>query len=79
MIGYDKDIGSTQVDQCADIKSKKEIGDDAYEMCDKDQQDELVETNRLLSLGRGIFVPDPGIDNILVKGPAQRGNRVAQR
>jgi hypothetical protein len=79
VIGYDKDIGSTQVNQCADIKTKAEIGNDAYEMRDKDQQDELVETNRLLSLGRGIFVPDPGIDNVLIKGPAQRDNRVAQR
>jgi hypothetical protein len=79
VISYDKDIGGTQVDKCADIKTETEIGDDAHEMRDKDQQDELVETNRLLSLGRGIFVPDPGIDNVLIKGPAQRDNRVAQR
>ena len=79
MISDDKEIGGAKVDQRADIKPKTEVGDDADEMRDKDQQDELVKADRLLSLGRRIILPDPGIDNILIEGPEKRDDRVAQR
>src|ERR1700722_8340965 len=79
MIGDNKEIGGAQVDQRTDKKPKTEIGDDADEMRDKDQENELVKTGRLLSLGRRVILPDPGIDNILIKGPAKRSDRVAQR
>jgi hypothetical protein len=79
MVRHDKNIGGTQVDQRADIKLKTEVGNDADEVRDKDQQDELIETDRLLSLGGGVFLPDAGIDNILIEGPEKRDNRVAQR
>ena len=45
----------------------------------EDQQDELVETDRLLSFGRGVILPDPGIDNVLIEGPKERNDRVTQR
>jgi hypothetical protein len=48
-------------------------------MCDQDQKNELVETGRLLSFGRRVILPDPGIDNILIKGPEKRADRVTQR
>jgi len=79
MVGDNEDIGGAQVDQRTDVKPKTEIGDNADEMRDKDQENELVKTDRLLSFGRGVILPDPGIDNILIKGPEERGNRVAQR
>ena len=79
MIGDDEEIGGAKVDQRADIKPKTEVGDDADKVRDKDQQDELVEPGRLLSFGRGIFLPEPGIDNILIKGPEKRDDRVTQR
>ena len=79
MISDDEEIGGAQVDQRTDIKPKKEIGDDAHKMRDKDQENELVKTGRLLSFGRRVLLPDPGIDNILIEGPEKRDDRVAQR
>jgi hypothetical protein len=79
MIGDDEEIGRAQVDQRADIEPKTEVGHNAHEMRHKDQQDELVETDRLLSFGRGVILPDPGIDNILIEGPEERSDRVTQR
>jgi hypothetical protein len=79
MIGYDKDISGTEVDEGADIEAETEIGNDAYEMRDQYQQDKLVEPDRFFPFGRGIFLPDPGIDNILVKGSEKIDNRVAHR
>jgi hypothetical protein len=79
MIRHDKEIGGAQVDQCADIQLETEKGNDAYKVRDEDQQDELIESDRLLSLGCGILLPDAGIDNVLIKGPEKRNDRVAQR
>ena len=68
MIGNDKDIGGAQIDQGADIKTKSEVGDDGYEVRYQDQQDKLVEPDGLFASGMGIFLPQPGIDYILIKG-----------
>ena len=68
MIGDDEDIGGAEIDQGADIKTKSEIRDDRYEVCNQDQQDKLVEPDGLFASGMGIFLPQPGIDYILVKG-----------
>jgi hypothetical protein len=68
MVGDDKDIGGAEVDQGADIKTESEIGDDGHELCDQDQQDELIEPDGLFSFGRVILLPQPGVDYILVKG-----------
>ena len=38
-------------------------------MRDQDQQDELIESDRILSLGWRVILPDPGIDYILIEGP----------
>ena len=56
MVGYDKDVGGGQVNECADVQSEKEVRDHAHKMRDKDQQNELIEPDRLLFLGRGMFV-----------------------
>ena len=79
MIGHDKDIGSAEVDERADIETETEIGDNADEMRNKDQENELVKTGRLLSFGRRVILPDPGIDNVLIEGPEERDDRVSQR
>jgi hypothetical protein len=79
MIGDNEEIGRAEVDQCTDIKPKTEIGDDTDEMRDQDQENELVKTGRLLSFGRRVILPDPGIDNILIEGPEERDDRVTQR
>jgi hypothetical protein len=79
MRGNNEEIRGAQVDQRTDIKPKTEIGNDADKVSYKDQQDELVETDRLLSFGRGVILPDPGVDNILIKGPEKRCARVTQR
>jgi hypothetical protein len=69
MIGDNKKIGCAQIDQRTDIKTKAEIGNNANEVRNKDQQDELVKSDRLLSLGRGVILPEPRIDYILIEGP----------
>lgn len=79
MIGNDKDIGGAEIDQGADIKTENEIGDDGYEVRNQDQQDELIEPDGLFPLGRGILLPQPGIDYILVKGLEEQDKRVTQR
>jgi hypothetical protein len=48
-------------------------------VCDQDQQDELIEPDSLFPLGRGILVPQPGIDYILIKGLEEQDKRVTQR
>ena len=77
MIGEDKEVGRAQVDQRADIETEDEIGDDADEMRDEDQQDELVEPDRLLLFGRGIIIPEPGIDDVRIKRAKNRDDGVA--
>ena len=57
MIRKDEDVGGAKVDQRADIKSKIEVGNDANKMRNEYQQDKLIEADRLLLFGRGIFVP----------------------
>ena len=57
MIGNDENIGGAQVDECADIQPKNEVGDDANKMRHEDQQDELVEPDRLFPLRGSIVVP----------------------
>ena len=47
MIGNDKNIGGAEVDERAYIETKNEIGDDANKVRHEDQQDELVEPDRL--------------------------------
>jgi hypothetical protein len=79
MIGDNEEIGGAQVDQRADIKPKTEIGNDTDKVSYKDQEDELVKADRLLSFGWRVILPDPGIDNILIEGPEERGDRVTQR
>ena len=79
MIGYDEDIGRAEIDKCADIKAEAEIGDDANEVGDEEEQDELVEPYGLLSLGRGMFILQSGIDYIVVKRGEYRGHWVAHK
>ena len=67
MIGHDKDIGSAEVDECADIETETEIRDNADEMRDEDQQDELVEPYRLLPSSGGMTFLQPGIDDIVIE------------
>jgi hypothetical protein len=69
VIGDNEKIGGAKIDQRTDIKAKAEIGNDAYKVRNENQQDELIKSNRLLSLGRGVIFPDPRIDNILIEGP----------
>ena len=57
MVRKDKDVGGAKVDKRADIKPKIKVGDDANKVRYKDQQDELVEPDRLLLFGRGILRP----------------------
>ena len=70
VIGYDEDIGGAEIDERADIEAETEIGNDANEMCYEYQQDELVEPDRLFPFGRGMLIPQPGIDYILIEGSA---------
>ena len=79
MLGNDKDIGGAKIDQGADIKTEHEIGNDGYEVRYQDQQDELVEPDGLFPLGRGIFIPEPGIDYILIEGTKKTDDRVSHR
>lgn len=79
VIGDDEDIGRAQVDKRADIKSETEIGNDANEVSDEDQQDELIETYRLLPFGRGMLVLQSGIDYIIVKGREHGDEWVAHK
>ena len=57
MIGDDKDIRRAEVDECADIESEIEIGNDADEMRDENEEDELVEPDRFLLFGSGMVIP----------------------
>ena len=52
MVGNNENIGGAEVDERADIQTENEIGNDADKMCHEDEQDELVEPDRLFSLGR---------------------------
>ena len=67
MIGDDKDIGGAEVDQCADIQAKTEIGNNTDKMRYKNEEDKLVETYRLFPFGMGIVFPKAGIDDILIE------------
>ena len=48
-------------------------------MSDEDEQDELVEPDRLLPFGRSIFIPQSGIDYVLIEGSKYRNDRVTHR
>ena len=67
MIGDDKNIGGTEIDQRTDIKAKTEIGDDTDKVSNKNEQDELVEPDRLLPFRWGIVIPEAGIDDVLIE------------
>lgn len=67
--GDDEKIGGAEVDEGADIQSIGKVGDDADEVGDKGQQYELVETDHLSAPGRGIVIPQAGIDDVFVKRP----------
>jgi hypothetical protein len=43
----DKEISRAEIYKCADIQAIREIGDDAYEIGDQCEQDELVEPDHL--------------------------------
>jgi hypothetical protein len=78
MIGDDKDIGGRKIDQRADIQTITEIGDNTDEVGDEDEQDELVEPDRLLLFRWGIVFPEAGIDDVLIEG-LNKYERVAHR
>jgi len=71
-------IGGAEIDQCADVEAKNEIGDNANEMRYEDEQDELVEPDRLFPLGMVIVFPQTGIYYILIEG-LKKGERVTHR
>ena len=58
MIGDDENIGGAEIDERADVQAENEIGDDADKVCYEDQQDELVEPDRLFPLGGSIVIPE---------------------
>ena len=67
MIGYDKDVSRAEVDQCADIEAKTEVGDNTDKMRYKNKENKLVETYRLFPFGMSILFPKAGIDYILIE------------
>lgn len=56
VIGHDEDVGRAEIDERADIETEIEIRDDADEVSDEDQQDELIESYRLFPFGGGMLV-----------------------
>ena len=58
MVGNNENISGAEVDERADIQTENEIGNDANEMRHEDQQDELVEPDRLFPLGWGVIFPE---------------------
>lgn len=62
VVGDDENIGRAEVDERTDIKTEDEIRDDTDEVGYEDQQDKLVEPDRLFPFGRGMLLLEPGID-----------------
>jgi hypothetical protein len=57
MIRYDEEIGRREVDQGADKEAETEVGDDADKMRNKDEENELVEPDRLFPFSGSIVIP----------------------
>ena len=57
MVGNNENIGGAEVDERADIQTENEIGNDADKMRHEDEQDELVEPDRLFPFVGRIVLP----------------------
>ena len=72
VIGEDKNIRRGKVDKGADIQPETKVGDDADEIGQQGQDNELVEADDLLPLVGGEGFVQPPVDDVLVKGPGSR-------
>jgi hypothetical protein len=68
LIGHDKDIGSAEIDQRADIQPITEVGNYADKIGDKYQQYELVKSDYLFTVGNRRLFSQAGIHDVLIEG-----------
>jgi hypothetical protein len=79
MIGDNKEIGRSKVDQRADVKAIKKIADNTNEIRNQREQDKLVKSNSFPPPGSGIVCSETRVDNILIEGFEKLHEIVAQR